>query len=106
MAKVKGTVVVELQKMLAPYRKQPVGEQAVASMSPGALRLLEENIVRASWYPLDDYLAILRAFGRVGFVDGIPLCEVLGREMARTHMEGTYSRYNKSTDRKTGSLLL
>lgn len=106
MPKVKGTVVVELVKMLEPYRKQPVGKQAVDSLPPKTARLLDEKIVLASWYPLEDYVAILRAFARVGPVNGIPLCESLGREMARAHMQGTYSRFSKSTDRKAGALLL
>jgi hypothetical protein len=101
MAKVKGTVVVELIKMLHVYRKQ-----AMTFLSPKTAHYLDDRIVLASWYPLEDFVEMLRVLTRVAPAGGMPVCEKMGQDTARAHMQGTYSRFNKSADRKAGSALL
>jgi hypothetical protein len=102
MAKVKGTVVVEMVKMLQAHRKQ-----ALTLLSPKTAHYLEDKIVIASWYPLEEFVEMVRVLSRVApMTGGMPVCEKMGRDMARTHMDGTYSRFKGSADRKAGSALL
>ena len=102
MAKAKGTVVVEVVKSLRRNR-----ERALELLSPDLHRYLEERIVVASWYPLDDYLALLRAVGRIlAPKGGMAVFEQMGREAARSHMAGTYSRLKNATNRQASFTLL
>jgi hypothetical protein len=101
MANAKGTVVVEAVKIL-----QERGEQARTALPERVRRYLTEKIVLASWYPLEDYIELLRVMSRIGTAGsgGTP-CEQMGRQAARSHMQGTYSRLNKSADRKAAMTL-
>ncbi len=102
MAKAKGTIVVEVVKSLRSHR-----ERALELLPPKLHRYLEERIVVASWYPLDDYLALLRAVGRIlAPAGGTGVFEKLGRIAARAHMDGTYSRFKNTTNRQASFTLL
>lgn len=100
MPNAKGTVVVEAVKTLLVRR-----EQAEAALPPKLRRYLDEKIVLASWYPLEDYIELLRVMARVGAGGKISPCEQMGRDAAKSHMQGTYSRLSKSADRKAAMTL-
>ncbi len=100
MAHAKGTVMVEAVKAL-----QAQGERGTALLSPKLASYLTQKIVLASWYPLEDYAEILKAVAKAGGGRVNP-CEKMGRDCARAHMEGTYSRFNKSADRRAAFTLL
>ena len=102
MAKAKGTVVVEVVKTLRRNR-----ERALELLPAKLHHYLQERIVVASWYPLDDYLVMLRAVGRImSPKGGMSVFETMGREAARTHMDGTYSRLKNATNRQASFTLL
>jgi predicted hydrocarbon binding protein len=101
MANAKGTVVIEVVKALRANR-----ERAAALLPPKLAHYLEERIVVASWYPLDDYLVLLRAAGKVIKNGGANVYEKMGRDAARSHMSGTYSRLKKTTNRQASFTLL
>jgi hypothetical protein len=57
--------------------------------------------VIASWYPLEDYVALLKAAGQVLSRDaGANVYETMGRTAARSHMQGTYSRFKDKASRQ------
>lgn len=100
MANAKGTVVVEAVKALLAQ-----GERATALVPERVSHYLTQRIVLASWYPVEDYAELLRALMKAG-AGRVNPCEKMGRDAARAHMEGTYSRFNKSADRKAAFTLL
>lgn len=100
MANAKGTVVVEAVKALLAQ-----GERATALVPERVAHYLTQRIVLASWYPVEDYAELLRALMKAGGGRVNP-CEKMGRDAARAHMEGTYSRFNKTADRKAAFTLL
>jgi hypothetical protein len=100
MANAKGTVVVEAVKTLLVRR-----DQAEAALPAKLRRYLDEKIVLASWYPLEDYIELLRVMARIGGGGKTSPCEQMGRDAAKSHMQGTYSRLNKSADRKAAMTL-
>jgi len=101
VANAKGTVVVEAVKALLPHR-----ERATAALSPKLAGYLNQRIVLASWYPLEDYAELLRAVTRVAVGGRMNPCERMGRDAARAHMQGTYSRFNRQADRKAAFTLM
>ncbi len=101
MAKAKGTVVVDLVKAL---RKN---KQKALTLLPERLHhYLQERIVIASWYPLEDYIALLCAAGQVLSPDDANVYQTMGRAAARSHMEGTYSRLKDKANRQATFTLL
>jgi len=101
VARAKGTVMIGLVKAL---RRQK--ERSREALVERLHHYLEERIVVASWYPLEDYVALLRAVGKVtGNPNGDTYVE-MGRSAARDHMEGTYSRLKKSVNRQAAFTLL
>ncbi|MGH2897752.1 MAG: hypothetical protein ACRDMZ_03695, partial [Solirubrobacteraceae bacterium] len=95
MAKAKGTVVIEVVKALRANRAR-----AAEMLPPALTRYLDERIVVASWYPLDEYLVLLRIAGKVIKGGGADVSEKMRRDAARSHMSGTYSRLSKNTNRQ------
>ena len=101
MGNAKGTILIEAVKVLLPHR-----ERALAALLPPKLvAYLDQRIVLASWYPLEDYAELLKTVMRVVVGGRVNPCEKMGRDAARAHMEGTYSRFNKSADRKAAFTL-
>jgi len=101
MAHAKGTIIVETVKAL-----QAQGDRALSFLPPKLAHYMDERIVLASWYPLEDYAELLRAIMKAAGGGRVNPCEKMGRDCARAHMGGTYSRFNKSTDRKAAFTLL
>jgi hypothetical protein len=101
LAKAKGTVVVDLVKALRRSK-----EKARRLLPARLHHYLEERIVIASWYPLEDYVALLKAAGQVLSRDGVNVYETMGRTAARTHMQGTYSRFKDKANRQATFTLL
>jgi hypothetical protein len=100
MANAKGTVLIEAVKSLLPYR-----ERALPLLGEKLGHYLSDRIVLASWYPVEDYTGLLRVLARVAPTGRVSACEKMGREAARSHMAGTYSRLAKSADRKASFTL-
>jgi len=101
VAKAKGTVVVDIVKALRKHRAQ------ATTLLPARLQhYLDERIVIASWYPLEDYIALLRAAGQVLPANGANVFEMMGRAAARAHMQGTYSRFKDRANRQATFTLL
>ena len=93
MAKAKGTVMVGLVKALRRNK-----EKAREILPAKLLHYLDERIVVASWYPVEDYVVLLRAVGKISpSPNGNTFIE-MGRISARDHMEGTYSRLKKERE--------
>ena len=102
MAKAKGTVVIGLVKALRTHK-----EKASAVLPPALQHYLSERIVVASWYPLEDYVALLRACGKVlPSEGGVSVYQAMGRAAARDHMSGTYSRLKHTVSRQAAFTLL
>jgi hypothetical protein len=101
VANAKGTVMVGLVKALRKYK-----ERAREVLPARLAHYLEERIVLASWYPLEDYIEITRAVAKVLPDAGPGVFEMMGRVSAREHMAGTYSRLKKSTNRHAAHTLL
>ena len=60
MAKAKGTVMVGLVKALRRNK-----EKAREILPAKLFHYLDERIVVASWYPVEDYVVLLRAVGKI-----------------------------------------
>lgn len=102
MAKAKGTVVVDIVKALRKHK-----ERSRTLLPAKLVHYLEERIVIASWYPLEDYVELLRVAGRVlAKDDGSSVFEMMGRAAARAHMEGTYKRLSNKANRQATFTLL
>jgi len=72
LAKAKGTVLVDIVKALRKNK-----ERSRTLLPAKLLHYLDERIVIASWYPLEDYVELLPGRGRA------TLAEVLRRKWAR-----------------------
>ena len=102
LAKAKGTVVVDIVKALRKHK-----ERSRPLLPAKLVHYLEERIVIASWYPLEDYIELLRVAGKVlARDDGSNVFEMMGRAAARSHMEGTYSRLKHKANRQATFTLL
>jgi hypothetical protein len=101
VAKAKGTVVVGLVRALRKNK-----DRARQILPPNLQHYLEERIVVASWYPLEDYIALLRAVGKATGKATSEAYIEMGRVAARDHMEGTYSRLRKTVNRQAAFTLL
>jgi len=101
LGKAKGTVLVDIVKALRKNK-----DRARGLLPPKLAHYLEERIVIASWYPLEDYIALLRVAGKVLPSDGTSVFEMMGRAAARSHMEGTYSRLKNKANRQATFTLL
>ena len=100
LSNAKGTVVIEAVKALLAHR-----DRALPLLGEKLAHYLDDRIVLASWYPVEDYTGILRVMARVSPPGPISACEKMGRDAARSHMSGTYSRLAKSSDRKAAVTL-
>jgi len=92
--------MIEAVKALTPHR-----ERALGLLGPKLAHYLDDHIVLASWYPVEDYTGLLRVLARVAPPGPVSACEKMGRDAARSHMSGTYSRLAKSADRKAAVTL-
>ena len=101
MAKAKGTVIIGLVKALRRNK-----EKAREILPAKLLHYLDERIVVASWYPVEDYVVLLRAVGKIAPSPNGDTFIEMGRISARDHMEGTYSRLKKSVNRQAAFTLL
>jgi hypothetical protein len=102
VAKAKGTVIIGLVKALRTHK-----EKAAAALPAALQHYLSERIVVASWYPLEDYIALLRACGKVLQGEaGASVYDMMGRTAARDHMNGTYSRLKNTVSRQAAFTLL
>ena len=101
MPNAKGTVMVGLVKLLRRDKYR-----ARALLAPELEHYLEERIALGSWYPLEDFLALLRASGKLAPTGITKVFEKQGRAAARDHMAGTYSGLSQTTHRRATFSLL
>ena len=99
MANAKGTVMIGLVKALRREKAR-----ARELIPPELAHYLDERVVLAAWYPLEDFIAFLRLIERVAPSPGG--CEERGRLAAREHMAGAYSRLSQTTHRRATFSLL
>ena len=92
--------MVEAIKALLAHR-----DRALPLLGPKLAHYLDDRIVLASWYPVEDCTALLRVLVRVAPPGPVSACEQMGRDAARSHMSGTYSRLAKASDRKAAMTL-
>jgi len=90
----KGNGVVEAVKAL-----QAQGGRGKSFLPEKLAHYLEQRIVLASWYPLEDYAEILRAMMKGGGGPGIPARRWAATRPARTWRAPT-ARFSKNADRK------
>jgi len=91
--------MIEAVKALMPHR-----DRALPLLGKLA-HYMDDRIVLASWYPVEDYTGLLRVLARVAPQGKISPCEQMGRDAARSHMQGTYSRLAKTADRRAAVTL-
>jgi len=104
MGKAKGTIMVGLVKDI---RANP--EKARALLPASMHHYFDTPIVMASWYPLEDYVELLRVAYKLAENpprDSREFYERMGRASAREQMSGIYSRHRGSTGRKAAATLL
>ncbi|HXX46779.1 MAG TPA: hypothetical protein VEN47_01040 [Myxococcota bacterium] len=101
MPNAKGTVMVGLVKALRREKSR-----ARELMPPQLAHYLDERIVLASWYPLEDFLALLRLTAKVARSGSGRVFEERGRIAAREHMTGAYNRLSQTTHRRATFTLL
>lgn len=101
MPNAKGTVMAGLVKMIQddPERARP--------LLPKELHhYFEARVVLAAWYPLADYLALLRVSAKLQKNPAADFYEQMGRGSAREQMSGIYKRLSGDTSRKAATTLL
>jgi hypothetical protein len=101
VANAKGTVVIGLVKALRREKAR-----ARELISPELAHYLDERIVLAAWYPLEDFVALLRLAEKVAPSASGRGCEERGRIAAREHMAGAYNRLSQTTHRRATFSLL
>jgi len=101
VANAKGTVMVGLVKAL---RKNKARAREVTP--PELAHYLEERIEIGRWYPLEDFLALLRLTGKLAPAGVKSFFELQGRTAAREHMAGIYKGLSTATNRRATFSLL
>jgi hypothetical protein len=101
MPNAKGVVMTGLVKRI---RANP--ERARALLPPKLHHYFDTRVVVAAWYPLEDYVALLRVAHRLEPNPPKDFFEQMGRESAREQMSGIYSRLKEHTGRKAAATLL
>lgn len=101
MARAKGTVMVGLVKTMQEYasRVRPL-------LKPDLHHYFDERIVLAAWYPLEDYLAMLRVLQRLLLNPPADFYFQIGRNTAREQMAGIYGRLKEDKSRRAAMALL
>lgn len=93
MGKAKGASLLPMIKYLRRNR------EAAASLLPEEMhRYLKERILISSWYPEEDFLAILRCLGKIIPDPGMDVYEFMGRISARVDLGGVYAHLVRQGD--------
>ena len=101
MARAKGTVIAGLVKAIQEHR-----ERVEPLLPANPHHYFDTRIVLASWYPLEDYLTLLRFVVKLVPNPPVDFYEQMGRASAREQMGGIYSRLKEDTSRKAALTLL
>jgi hypothetical protein len=96
MGKAKGTSILNAVKALRSRK-----DAARAALPKHLHRYLEERILISSWYPEEDFLAILRALAKVMPDPGMDFYEYMGRLSGRADLGGIYSHLIRQGDPAT-----
>jgi hypothetical protein len=101
MPRAKGTVMVGLVKTMQEH-----ADKVRPHLAAKHHHYFDERIVLASWYPLEDYLAMLRVLPKL--VPNAPpdFFFQIGRDTARQQMTGIYARLKGDPSRKAAATLL
>jgi len=101
MSKAKGTVMMGVVKAIQDHR-----ERALPLVPQNLHHYFDTRIVLAAWYPLEDYLTLLRLV--IKLVPNAPadFYEQVGRDSAREQMTGIYSRLRSDKSHKATLTLL
>ena len=101
MPRAKGTVMLGLVKTL-----RAGSERSRQLLPPNLQHYLEERIVMAAWYPLEDYVALLRVLPKLFPDSPADFYVQVGRSSAKEQMSGVYGRLAADTSRKAAATLL
>jgi hypothetical protein len=101
VANAKGVVMAGLVK-----RIQDNPEQARPLLPPKLHHYFDTRVVVAAWYPLDDYITLLKVALTLDPNPPRDFYEQMGRNSAREQMSGIYSRLREATHRKAAATLL
>jgi hypothetical protein len=103
MPNAKGTVMAGLVKAIQAHP-----ERARALLPEKLHKYFDTRVVLAAWYPLDEYLALLRLLIKLA-PDAHPAATYyveVGRASAREQMSGIYGRLKEDRSRKAAATLL
>ena len=104
MGNAKGTVMAGLVKLI---RDNP--EKARPLLAAHLHHYFNTRVVVASWYPLEDYVALLKVAYKLAENpprDSREFYENMGRASAREQMSGIYRRLRETKGRKAAATLL
>lgn len=82
MGRVKGSTLLGAVKFLRSRRPE-----AASILAPRDRRYLDETISRSGWYPLDDFLSLVRAAADLLGRDHAETFQVMGEFAARSHAD-------------------
>ncbi|MGH7290693.1 MAG: hypothetical protein ACREJT_05760, partial [Myxococcota bacterium] len=101
MAKAKGTVMMGVVKAIQDH-----AERARPLVPEKLHHYFDTRIVIAAWYPLEDYLTLLRMVIKLVPNAGADFYEQVGRDSAREQMTGIYSRLSTDKSHRAALTLL
>lgn len=90
---VKGTI---LAKMVKTLRKNK--EKAREVLPPELHKYLSQKVLASSWYPVEDYVALLRAVAKILPDPGMDVFEYMGRVSLKIDFEGVYQPMVRDKD--------
>jgi hypothetical protein len=93
IARAKGSAVAGFVRFLRSNR-----EKALALLKPELHRYLNERILLSSWYPEEDFLALLHAQARILDTPATKVYEVMGAVGARYDLTGVYKNLLRPND--------
>ncbi len=93
MGKAKGIAIINAIKALRSMK-----DAARKALPEHLHRYLEERIMISSWYPEEDFLALLRALAKVMPDPGMDPFEFMGRVSARADLGGVYAHLIRQGD--------
>jgi hypothetical protein len=101
VARAKGTVLLTLVKTMRAN-----SERSRPLLPPTLHHYLEERIVLAAWYPLEDYLVMLKLLPKLFPEAPSDFYVQIGRGSAKEQMSGVYGRLAHEKSRKATATLL
>jgi hypothetical protein len=93
IARAKGSAVAGFVRFLRANRAR-----ALETLKPELHRYLDERILQSSWYPEEDFLALLHAHARILDAPATKVYEMMGAVGARYDLTGVYKNLLRPND--------